>query len=126
MFHSYGPQIVHYKWTVLNFAFFDVHPVNFCVSATQLHKYVNVEVDPNQKSERPEWSTARYHALYSPQCGFELQVQWMVSTGGILGELVSSKWSTARYHALYSPQCRFELQNSVDGFYRWNIRGVGK
>ena len=94
----------------LNFAFFDVHPVNFCISATQLHKYVNVEVDPNQKSERPEWSTARYHALYSPQCGFELQVQWMVSTGGILGELVSSQWSTARYHALYSPQCGFKLQ----------------
>ena len=71
---------------------------------------MNVEVDPNQKSERPEWSTARYHALYSPQCGFELQVQWMVSTGGILGELVSSQWSIARYHALYCPQCGFELQ----------------
>ena len=56
------------------------------------------------------WSTARYHALYSPQSGFELQVQWMVSTGGILGELVNSQWSTARYHALYSPQCGFELQ----------------
>ena len=38
-----------------------------------------------------QWSTARYHVLYSPQCGFELQVQWMVSTGGILGELVSSQ-----------------------------------
>ena len=73
------------------FCLFDVYQANFCVSATQLHKYVNVEVDPNQKSERPEWSTARYHALYSPQCGFELQVQWMVSTGGILGELVSSQ-----------------------------------
>ena len=51
---------------------------------------MNVEVDPNQKSDRLEWSTARYHAHYSPQCGFELQVQWMVSTGGILGELVGS------------------------------------
>ena len=48
--------------------------------------------------------------MYSPQCGFELQVQWMVSTGEILGELVSSQWSTARYHALYSPHCGFELQ----------------
>ena len=34
----------------------------------------------------------------------------MVSTCGILGELVSSQWSTARYHALYSLQCGFELQ----------------
>ena len=58
------------------------------ISATQLHKYVNVEVDPAGRSERPEWATARYHAHYSPQCGFELQVQWMVATGGTLGDLV--------------------------------------
>ena len=74
-----------------------------------------------------KWSTARYHALYNPQCGFELQSQWMVSTGGILGELVSSQWSTARYHALFVQSTVWILvKSSVDGFYRWNIRGVGK
>ena len=67
-----------------------LNPLNVVFfTATQLHKYVNVEVDPTGRSERPEWATARYHAHYSPQCGFELQVQWMVSTGGILGDLVS-------------------------------------
>ena len=34
----------------------------------------------------------------------------MVSTGEILGELVSSQWPTVGYHALYKPQCGFELQ----------------
>ena len=38
-----------------------------------------------------KWSTARYHAHLSQQCGFELQVQWMVSTGQILRELVSTQ-----------------------------------
>ena len=36
------------------------------------------------------WSIARYHAHYRPQCGYEPQVQSMVSTGGILVEFVSS------------------------------------
>ena len=55
-----------------------------------MHKYVNVDVDTQSKSDRPEWATARYHAHYSPHCGFELQVQWMVATGQILGDLVST------------------------------------
>lgn len=53
------------------------------------HKFVNVDVDPMSKVNRPEWATARYHANYSPTCAFELQVQWMVATGTVLGELVS-------------------------------------
>ena len=63
--------------------------ISIYVLATLLHKYVNVDVDPHNKSDRPEWATARYHAYYSPSCAFEFQVQWMVATGQILGDLVS-------------------------------------
>lgn len=57
-------------------------------SATLLHKYTNVEVDPQKKSDRKEFAIARYHAYYSPKCAFEIQLQWMVATGCILGDLV--------------------------------------
>ncbi|KAJ8312500.1 hypothetical protein KUTeg_009873 [Tegillarca granosa] len=60
-------------------------------SATLLHKYVTVDVDSNGKSNRPEWGTARYHAYYSPNCAFELQIQWMVATGCILGDLLDKE-----------------------------------
>ena len=60
-----------------------------CVAATLRHKYVNVDVNPNKKSERQEWATACYNAYYSPLCVFELQIQWMVATGSLLGDMVS-------------------------------------
>lgn len=59
------------------------------VSATLTHKYVQVDVDGNNKSDRPEWASARYHAYYSPNAAFELQLQWMVATGPILQDLVN-------------------------------------
>ena len=57
--------------------------------ATLTHKYVRVDVDGNNKSDRPEWASARYHAYYSPNAAFELQLQWMVATGPILQDLVN-------------------------------------
>lgn len=64
-----------------------------CLStATLLHKYVNVDVNPSGKSDRQEWASACYNAYYSPLCAFEIQIQWMVATGCILGETVSQAW----------------------------------
>ena len=51
-------------------------------------KFVNVDVDSGQKSERQEWGRAAYHAITSPMSAFELEVQWLVATGCILGDLV--------------------------------------
>ncbi|XP_041349030.1 GATOR complex protein Iml1-like isoform X2 [Gigantopelta aegis] len=82
--------------------------------ATLLHKYVNVDVDAG-KSKRPEWATARYHAYYSPACAFELQVQWMVTTGCLLGDLVYTwmrKAGSCGFHLLPVPVDPFALPNT--------------
>ncbi|KAK7490654.1 hypothetical protein BaRGS_00018071 [Batillaria attramentaria] len=72
-------------------------------SATLLHKYVNVDVNAAGKSERQEWATARYNAYYSPLCAFELQLQWMVATGCVLGDLLLVTVSTeVQYSAVLS------------------------
>ncbi|CAH1800397.1 unnamed protein product [Owenia fusiformis] len=60
------------------------------LSGAPMHKYVNVDIDPNEQSDRPEWGTARYHGHYHPNCGFELEVCWMVATGCILGDLMNN------------------------------------
>ncbi|XP_052240462.1 GATOR complex protein Iml1-like isoform X2 [Dreissena polymorpha] len=86
-------------------------------SATLLHKYVNVDVDPQCKSDRPEWATARYHAYYSPLCAFELQVQWMVATGQILGDLIynwARKAASCGFHLLPVPCDPFALPSAID------------
>lgn len=86
-------------------------------SATLMHKYVNVDVDPQSKSDRPEWATARYHAHYSPICGFELQVQWMVSTGQILGDLIMNwarKAGVCGFHLMPVPVDPFALPTAPD------------
>ncbi|XP_048241324.1 GATOR complex protein Iml1-like isoform X1 [Haliotis rufescens] len=93
--------------------------LNICAQkATRNHKYVNVDVDTSSRSERTEWATARYHAYYSPHCAFELQIQWMVATGGLLGDLVYSwarKATSCGFHLLPVPVDPFALpytQNS--------------
>ncbi|XP_050411212.1 GATOR complex protein Iml1 isoform X2 [Patella vulgata] len=90
--------------------------VNLCeVKATKHNKFVNVDVDINKKSERLEWATARYHAYYRPNTAFELQVQWMVATGCLLGELVYSwtrKAVSSGFHFLPVPVDPFALPNS--------------
>ena len=74
-------SFIHWFITLLKFL--------ILIPATIQHKYVNVDVDVNNKSDRPEWATAKYHAYFSPKCAFELHLQWMVATGCLLGELVS-------------------------------------
>ncbi|BFZ18365.1 hypothetical protein BsWGS_21405 [Bradybaena similaris] len=81
-------------------------------SATLLHKYTNVEVDPQKKSDRKEFAIARYHAYYSPKCAFEIQLQWMVATGCILGDLVyayARRASSCGFHLIPVPCDPFAL-----------------
>ncbi|XP_064612475.1 LOW QUALITY PROTEIN: GATOR1 complex protein DEPDC5-like [Liolophura sinensis] len=87
-------------------------PAHDLTAGSVYHKFVNVDVDPMSKVNRPEWATARYHANYSPTCAFELQVQWMVATGTVLGELVYSwarKASSCGFHLLPVPVDPFDL-----------------
>ena len=50
---------------------------------------VNVDIDPaNQKTEREEWGTAKYHGNYNPTAAFELELQYLVATGAVVGDLV--------------------------------------
>ena len=58
---------------------------------------VNVDIDPaNQKTEREEWGTAKYHGNYNPTAAFELELQYLVATGAVVGGLVrlSGDWFT--------------------------------
>ncbi|XP_074643885.1 GATOR1 complex protein DEPDC5-like [Tubulanus polymorphus] len=81
-------------------------------------KEVNVDVDPAGKSDRDEWAVAQYHSHYSPDGPFSLEVQWIVATGAILGELVYSwvrKASSCGFHFIPVPLDQFALpytQNS--------------
>jgi len=63
----------------------------FCVPVSPLHKLVIVELDFGDKNMQEEWGTARYHGNYNPNSAFELELQWMVATGCVLGELVRNK-----------------------------------
>nr|XP_022339565.1 GATOR complex protein DEPDC5-like isoform X4 [Crassostrea virginica] len=86
-------------------------------SATLIHKYVRVDVDGNNKSDRPEWASARYHAYYSPNAAFELQLQWMVATGPILQDLVTTwgrKAQACGFHLLPVPGDPFALPSAPD------------
>ena len=49
---------------------------------------VRVDVAVGARSDRCEWGTARYHQHYEAHAAFEIEVQWLVATGCILGELV--------------------------------------
>ncbi|CAL1534400.1 unnamed protein product [Lymnaea stagnalis] len=86
--------------------------INDYYKATLLHKYTNVEVDPQQKSDRNEFAIARYHAYYSPKCAFELELQWMVATGCIMGDLVyayARRASLCGFHLIPVPCDPFAL-----------------
>ncbi|XP_052074227.1 GATOR complex protein Iml1-like isoform X2 [Mytilus californianus] len=91
--------------------------LNIIHNATLTHKYVSVDVDFNGRSDRPEWATARYHAYYSPHCAWELELQWVVATGSILAELVSTWYRKARpcgFQFLPVPVDPFALPTAPD------------
>ena len=56
-----------------------------------------VDVSSTGKSDRLEWGSARYHAHFHPHCAFQLELQWFVATGCVLGEIVSG-WARKAAH----------------------------
>lgn len=76
------------------------------ISPDAILKLVNVDVDPQRKSNRVEWASAVYRSHYHPLCSFELEIQWEIATGQLLSELVSY-WAKAsnkfNYHIVPAP-----------------------
>jgi hypothetical protein len=73
---------------------------------------VNVDVDPNRKSNRVEWASAVYRSNYHQLCAFELEIQWEVATGQLLAELASNWCKLANkfnYHIVAAPIDPFAL-----------------
>ena len=60
-----------------------------CFTEKAPMKTAYVDVSSCGRTDRVEWGNARYHAHYHPGAAFELELQWLVATGSILGELVS-------------------------------------
>ncbi len=54
-----------------------------------LNRFVEMNPDPQNRSDRPEWCYVRYDHAYRPQCAFQLEFQWMVATMNLLNQLVS-------------------------------------
>jgi hypothetical protein len=52
-------------------------------------KVVTVNVDPQGKSNRPEWCTVRYDSMYSPAHGFCLEFHWLVATPSLVHDVVT-------------------------------------
>lgn len=77
-----------------------------CVSPSSYLKLVNVDVDPNHKSNRVEWASAVYRSHYHQLCAFELEIQWEMATGQLLAELMNSWTKLANrfnYHIVAAP-----------------------
>ena len=65
------------------------HTHTHTVPASMLNRYVEVNPDPQGRSDRPEWCYVRYNHAYRPNCAFQLEFQWMVATMNLLNQLVS-------------------------------------
>ncbi len=59
------------------------------VPSSMLNRFVEMNPDPQTRSDRPEWCYVRYDHAYRPQCAFQLEFQWMVATMNLLNQLVS-------------------------------------
>lgn len=85
-------------------------------SPESVTKQVNVDVDPNRKSEdRIEWASAVYRSHYHPLCAFELEVQWNIATGSLLSELVLGWAKLAKlnnFHIVAAPVDPFATPNT--------------
>lgn len=75
-------------------------------------KSAHVDVSSSGKSDRLEWGTARYHTQFHPSAAFQLELQWFVATGCVLGEIVSG-WARKAinngFHLLPVPVDPFAL-----------------
>ena len=77
-------------------------------SSIVLKRDCNVDVDPENISDRREWATAHYHSFYNPHCLFELEIRWLVATSCMLGNLIT-EWSRRTGLITCSKQVAFHL-----------------
>ncbi|XP_011300868.1 DEP domain-containing protein 5 isoform X8 [Fopius arisanus] len=52
------------------------------------YKHTHLDIDLNSKSDRIEWGHLRYQSIFKPDHAYELVVQWVASSGSIVGDLV--------------------------------------
>ena len=53
------------------------------------NRYVELNPDPQSRSDRPEWCFVRYDHTYHPLRAFQFELQWMVTTIEIFHQVVS-------------------------------------
>ncbi|CAG2119271.1 unnamed protein product [Medioppia subpectinata] len=51
-----------------------------------------LDLDDGSKNGRVEWVNIKYHSVYDPEQAFEMVIEWMVSTGNSISEIVMG-WS---------------------------------
>ncbi|OUC42360.1 hypothetical protein D917_03020 [Trichinella nativa] len=61
------------------------------VNDSQLNNFC-LDVDPNQRSSRPEWCDMLVSPVFCPQKAFEIHMHWLTATGNIVGDLVHTLW----------------------------------
>ncbi|PAA50322.1 hypothetical protein BOX15_Mlig018953g1 [Macrostomum lignano] len=57
-------------------------------------------------SRRAEWGLTKYHANFEANCAYQLELHWLVATGTLLGDLISSYHTKAHsfgFHLLPIP-----------------------
>ena len=53
-------------------------------------KTVDLNPDPQGSSDRPEWTTVHYDAIFRPQVAFQMEFQWVVTTATVLAKQAST------------------------------------
>ena len=64
------------------------HTHTHTVPSSVANRYVELNPDPQFRSDRPEWCFIRYDHTYHPTRAFQLELQWMVSTITLFHQLV--------------------------------------
>lgn len=52
---------------------------------------MHVDPDVSNKSDRVEWGHAGYQSVFRPDQAYEMVIEWLVSSGSIVSELVRSR-----------------------------------
>lgn len=78
-----------------------LHSENGC-NCVPAYKFVTLDADNHQKSQRPEACSVRYHGNFCPLHAFEMELHWIAATGGIVNDMVQS-WTRK------APSCGFHI-----------------
>ncbi len=60
------------------------------VQSTRMNGCVELNPDPQFRSDRPEWCLVHYDRRYHPERSFQFEMQWMVATITLFNQLVGS------------------------------------